>query len=123
MSDLLINDSGDLEIGEDGDLVLATGLDAVAQHIRIRLRFFLGEWRFNPAVGIPYFQTIMVKRPNLDVVRSILREVVATTPGVEQVARLELDFDRAARTLRVRLGVIADGGQALDFSEEMILGA
>lgn len=62
MYDLKLTNSGDLEISEDGDVSLT---QSVRQAVLIRLRWLFGEWRFAPENGVPYFQQIMVKNPDI----------------------------------------------------------
>lgn len=44
MKDLRLTEDGDLYITEDGDVQFT---DSVLQAIKIRLKWFLGEWRIN----------------------------------------------------------------------------
>ena len=52
MKDLRLTEDGDLYITEDGDVQFT---DSVLQAIKIRLKWFLGEWRINTDYGMPYF--------------------------------------------------------------------
>lgn len=45
MYDLKLNNSGDLEISDTGDVMLT---QSVRQAVEIRLRWLFGEWRFAP---------------------------------------------------------------------------
>ena len=44
------------DIPETGDLTMASGITAVMQGARIRLRMFAGEWFLNLAQGVPYLE-------------------------------------------------------------------
>lgn len=79
----------DLQI-VDGDLVIYEGLDATAQRLKIKLWFFLGEWFLDERVGIPYWENIFVKNPNLAVIRSIFRKAIQEDEAV--IALNEFDF-------------------------------
>ena len=57
MYDLKLNESGDLEVNDFGDVMLT---QSVRQAVLIRLRWLFGEWRFAPEAGVPYFDRIMV---------------------------------------------------------------
>ena len=69
--DLKLTNSGDLEISEDGDVSLT---QSVRQAVLIRLRWLFGEWRFAPENGVPYFQKIMVKNPDIPRIKQIIRD-------------------------------------------------
>jgi hypothetical protein len=111
--------NGDLLL-EKGDLVLVTGRDAIAQHLSIRLRTFLGEWFLDRRVGMPYFEQILVKDPNLAAVKALYRRAILTTPGVTDLKRLELTADAVNRSLTVSfLAETKDG--PVELEEEMVL--
>lgn len=110
---------GDLDLST-GDLLLTDGAEEVAQNIRIRLRFFQGEWFLDIRVGIPYFKHILVKSPNLDVVRFLFRKAIEDIPKVKTVERLDLTLDGNTRTLSAEIEVKTDLGETLGFEETLI---
>jgi hypothetical protein len=119
--DLLLDiNSNDLDV-TTGDLQLTSGAEGIAQHIRIRLRFFLAEWFLDTRLGIPYFQRILVKNPGTAVVRSILRDVIVSTPGVASMNNFVTDYVGATRTLSVAFTAITTDDEPLEFTEEFII--
>ena len=122
MSDLKLDIlTNDLDVSGN-DLELVDGVDAIAQNLRIRYRFFLGEWFLDTREGIPYYEKILVKNPNRADVDSILREVALTTPGVADVERFESAFDGASRELTVDFWARSDTDEPIEFSESFIVG-
>lgn len=83
---------GDLRL-TDGQLTLVEGDDAIDQHLRNRLRFFLGEWFLDTRQGLPYFQSVFVKNPNRPAVRSAFRRTIRETPGIVAVTELQLTIN------------------------------
>ncbi len=121
MADLKLNvQTGDLEIGPDGDLIIVTGLDAIAQHLRIRFQFFRGEWSPDTRLGIPYFEEVLRKAPDLNVVQSLLREVILETPGVISITSFELDFEGVTRKLSLDFRALTTEGP-LRFTEDFVI--
>lgn len=115
--DLLISaTTGDLVI-TGGQLELVSDLAAISQSIRTRLRFFLGEWFADESIGVPWFQSILVKAPNLGAIRSTLRNEILATRGVASVTTFDFTFDGATRTLSVRFSAVADTGELITFDE------
>lgn len=96
-------------------LNLVTGDDAVAQQVLIRLKLFLGEWFLDERVGIPYFRDILVRNPNLDLIRSIYKKTLLDTPGVASVESVTLDIDTASRTLTLSFSATLDSGGTLTY--------
>ena len=119
--DLLLDSQGDLDIST-GDLQLTTGGEAIAQHLRIRLQFFLGEWFLDSRIGIPFFQSILIKNPATNVVRSIFRAAILSTPGVISLSELTIDFDGPTRTLAVAFTAETEvTDEPLVFEQEFII--
>jgi len=115
--DLKLGADGDFAIS-GGDLVLISGLEAIAQSVRIRLQFFRGEWYLNTEAGVPWFQSVLVKNPDAVLLRTIFRDAIAETPGILAVVELSLSFDARARRLAVRYRATTDLGE-LDRTEEV----
>lgn len=94
----------------DGELTTVTRLDAIAQHVKVRLLFFKGEWELNLDEGVPYWTDILVVGPDLRAIESLLRQVVLSTPGITSITSFSIDHDRSARTLALVFeAVTADG--------------
>jgi len=123
MADLALDPlTGDILI-KDAALSIVRGDDALLQHLALRLRFFLGEWFLDLRVGIPYFEDVLIKNPNLVTVQGIFREVILETPGVESISRFDLEVDPATRIMTLDFTVIKSAdGEPLDFSREFIIG-
>ena len=112
----------DNDIDIDGEQwQLVDGDDALIQHLLIRLRFFKGEWFLNPAIGVPYYDTIFLKNPDLVAVRGVFRLAILTTPGIASLNSLLTDLEESTRRLTVTFTAIKDDGGVLDFSKEFII--
>src|SRR6478752_2230488 len=77
---------GDLLVA-GGDLVLTSDVDPrgahpVLQDILTRLRTFQGEWFLDTTIGVPYYQTILVKAPDMTAIATALKDQILSTPGV-----------------------------------------
>lgn len=116
--DLLLDESGDLAL-VDGDLVMVSGVDEIAQRLRIRLRLFAGEWFLAPDAGVPYFERILGQKISKAALLSILREQVLACPGVASIETLDADVDGARRSVTVTLSVTTDEGQPLAATLEL----
>jgi hypothetical protein len=121
MSDLALDTFGEVDFSQKGPYFIH-GADAVAQHLRIRLRFYLGEWFLDTRVGIPFYTQIFVKNPNLAAINTVFRRAIVSTPGVEILERLDLALDSATRQLTLEFTAKLDGEDvARNFTEVFIL--
>lgn len=99
MSDLKLNESGDLEF-IDGELTLFSDKDAfIAQSVKIRMKTFFGEWYLNNTLGVPYFQTILKKGVDKSVVDSLFRKVINETVGVKSITSFSSSIDNYTYSL------------------------
>jgi hypothetical protein len=74
------------------------GPDAIVQRIKQKFGFFLGEWFLDQRLGLPYFEDILVKNPDIGQVTSIFRSTLVGTPGLGQVLSINVEVDKRTRT-------------------------
>lgn len=123
--DLLLTSTIDADNPDEWDLNLTDGqftltdpgVVAIVQHIKTRLQFFQGEWFLDLREGLPWFQEILVKGPNIPRVRALLRAAILETPGVSLVDQLDLALDTSTRTLTVTWRATLDDGTAISSDE------
>lgn len=120
MSDITLDSSGDLFISESGDLVLNQKADAVRQHLEQRIKTGFREWFLDRSIGIPYFEHVLVKNPNVTVIDSLFKSTILDTPGVDELLAFDLILDNNSRELSISFRVKAFN-EEIDFTQ--ILGA
>lgn len=100
-SDIAIDiDTGDVAI-KNNDLILTSGIDMVNQKLRTRLRFFAVEWFLDTVTGMPYFQDILVKNPNINNIDNIIKTKIIETDDVTELLEYDSTFDNSLRTFSV----------------------
>lgn len=110
-SDLALSSSShDLMFSENNDLIIISGVEQVAQQIKCRLKFWLGEWFLDISKGVPYLDSILIKNANLQQIRSIFRTQISGIEGVSKVDSLTLSWDRKTRVLTVEYEVTTSYG-------------
>lgn len=110
----------------DGELDLTAGLrwtrtlkEYTTQKLRSRLRFFLGEWFLDQRLGVPYFEQVFIENPDISLLTTLYRRIIIGTVGVGAIEKLNLRFDRKARTLFVTFTVRLVGSpETIDFVDE-----
>jgi len=106
---------GDLLIA-GGDLVLTSdvntaGTHPVLQDILARLRTWHGEWFLDNTIGLAYFETILVKSPDLTAISTAIKDAILSTPGVLTLDSFSTKVAAAERTLTVTFSVSSVSGQ------------
>ncbi len=111
MSDIMLDPkTGDLDLS-GFDLKIVTGKEAIAQRLRIRLRFFYSEWYLDRTFGIPYYQSVFQKPANAAILDAVFKDAILDTPGVLRLTRFTLDIDTARRELSVVFSVETEDGE------------
>lgn len=117
----------DLQIGPDNELVLVNGdlvlttveLDNISQSIRQRLRIFKGEWFLDRTLGLPYFESILVKNPSSALVATLFKNTILETKGVTKLNTFSMEFDTVNRKLSVTFEATITTGEVLYFEENI----
>lgn len=92
----------------------ASNQEEVAQRLGVSLRRFLGEWFLEPTLGVPYFEQILVKNPDISAIRAAYLSVLNADPGVVSVTSLDLSF--VGRTLSVGVEVLTSLAEQVQVS-------
>ena len=101
MSSLGLNDDNDIFF-TDYNLTFVTDInDQILQRVKVRLRFFEGEWFLNTAHGVPYFQSILGQKPlNLNLVSNILIEAILDVEGIASIEESIIDYEEVERKIK-----------------------
>ena len=99
-----LDNNGDMTFGQ-GLANFAVDAEAVAQNVRTRLLFVLGEWFLDLEEGVPYLQSIFTKPEQLSVVESVLKSRILETEDVTELNEFKLLFDSVERTVTINAKV------------------
>lgn len=119
MTTLGLDAYGDLDL-QKGRLVTLTDAYETAQKIQTRLSLMQGEWFLDTREGVPLFRTILVKNPDVALIRRMFERIVADVPGVASV-QVTTDYSPSTRSLSVAIvavhvtGAIITGGPGQPF--------
>lgn len=102
--DLKLDTTGDLAL-VDGDLVFISGVDAVAQLVKIVIQMFQGEWFLDIEAGVPWFQDILGQKYDQPRIRAAIRGAILSVSEVTSILSLETSFTSSTRALSVSFSV------------------
>ena len=112
MTDIRLDTDGDIDVTDFTSPRLfsaSESLQAIAQHVLIRLRTFQGEWFLDTLEGVPYFQQILGVKGGEAVALGLIRDRILNTPGVTSVTAISVELD-SARTMHVSFSAMTDAG-------------
>ncbi|MYD94836.1 MAG: hypothetical protein F4Y02_14350 [Chloroflexi bacterium] len=107
-----------LSAGDDlaPGFAVADGTEAVRQRVVQRLRLFRGEAFTDADAGVPYIPDLLGARLPSALAASIVRSVLLSVDGVEDVLRIEVDLDGSTRQLSIDVEARADDGTTVGAS-------
>lgn len=108
LKDFALAADGDLYLNRNGDVEI---IGSIRQALQIKLKWFLGEWVFNPDLGVPYFEDILIKNPNQAIIEKDIREQILSVEGVTGIDSLSLSWDRQTRNLSCKFIVQTTEGE------------
>lgn len=103
--DILLDNYGDLYLNESADIVVE---NSVAQKIMIRLRWFLSEWRWDKDVGLPYFEELMIKNPNISYFEGLIRAEIFNVTEVTKVESVKISVVPETRKAIIKFVAYTD---------------
>lgn len=115
MSSVSITTTNDVEIANN-DLRIVLGREEIAQILRQELRFFFAEWFLDTSKGLPWFERILVKNPDVGEVDALFKNKILASPGVIELLSFSLDLDVATRSLTLAFSARTVDG-ILNFDE------
>lgn len=80
---LLDRTSWDLCIDAKGNIALASDPYSIAQDAASAIKLFIGEYYYDVALGIPYFEEVLGHNPPINLIKQFLISAAQSVPGVE----------------------------------------
>jgi len=105
MTDILLTPGGDLHISEWGDISLT---ESTRQAVKVRLQWFFDEWRFAPEFGVPYFEEILIKNPDTERIKLLVRDAAMLVDGVTDARNITVVINEPERSAAITLDIVTD---------------
>lgn len=97
--------NGDLHISQSGDITIT---DSIKQKIQVKILWILGEWKWNKEEGIDYFNYVLTKNPDIEIIEGILREKIFEIEDIVDILDIEINIDAKRRSGKVSYVVSTD---------------
>lgn len=106
-----VNESNDIYVGPDGNIVIATGLFAIEQACKTAVQAYLGEMIYSVNNGVPYFETVFsVGDPNLSQFEASLRRTILSVEGVTDITTLVITIEQSILSYQADIVTIYGAG-------------
>lgn len=115
MKDLKLDDNYDISV-EGGTFSSIENPDLVAQKLLLLHTLVLGEWDFDVTAGLPWFDDILVKNPNLPVIELAFRQQILSIDQIDAIDEFEIDLDDGTGVLDVSYAVTLRDGSTAEVS-------
>lgn len=102
--DILLDKNGDIDL-KNNDIRL---VNSVQQKIKIRLKWFFQEWRWDDEAGIPYFEYLLTKNPDLEMAKELIEDAIFNVDEVTEVDNVEIVVDTLNRTALITYTAVTD---------------
>lgn len=102
--DVRLDDGGDLPAVSE----MVTGIDLIAQRIRIRLHRGTGEWFLDPSLGLPLLDWRQQKPPQVSQILVALQREIRLIPGVVSTQNFQGTHEPLLRRLTITGDVLVE---------------
>lgn len=99
MKDILLDKDGDISLTGDGDISLVT---SPVQEVLIKLKWYFAEWVFDPEKGIPWYESVLVKDPDIDGIKKMFIREIMDVDDVIEVPQMNILVNAKTRQALVR---------------------
>lgn len=105
MKDLRLNpETNDLDVA-NFDLALVEDIDQIRQKLDTKLKFFSGEWFLDGTAGMPLYERIFVKNPDLRLIQTAIKSTILDVEEVNSILAYSQTYSPIDRTLEVSFKV------------------
>jgi len=93
MRTLAVNENNDIYLGADGNIAIASDINAVMQLCEQEARIRLNELPYAQSQGIPFFNSVFTDSPDLSLYEMYLRRQFARVDNVTGVQSVAFNID------------------------------
>ena len=120
MKNLKLNNNGEFEIDEDGNLVFVENIEEVKQRLKIKMLTNLNEWFLDLNLGIDWHEILSnldnkKERIKLEIVRALSED-----DAVNEIKNIIIDFDSEERYLTIGYEATVLEGETIEQEVEVI---
>ena len=94
----------------------STTAEYLSQKLRISLTFFLEEWYLDKNEGLPFYQSIFKKNPDINLIADVYKDKILSVPEVQSIITFDITIDSPTRRLSIDFTVLSIDGETVEVS-------
>ncbi len=94
--------------------ITQTYTEWLSQKIENVLKTFKGEWFANFTIGVPFYESILKKNPNVTEVNAIFQNKIKGIDGVAELTKFDVSYDNSERTYSIDIEVLSNENEIVD---------
>lgn len=91
----------------------------VRQKLYLKLSIFKGEYFLKKSEGLPYFEDILIKNPDLRYVEDLIKTKIFEIPEIEAITSFTLDLNSSTRVMTINFTATLETGDTATLSLEV----
>ena len=112
MTGIALDETNDIYLDNEGNLALCKDVEAVKTAVSCATKTNYGEIVLNTRLGIPYFETIFVAHPDIELWKSYMKEAILAIPKVLGISYFKTYIDYQNSLLKYAVVIITEYGEA-----------
>lgn len=100
------------------DLNLVRHVQSTAQRLKVKLKVFFAEWFLNRQFGVPYYESVLKKAPDLQLIEAEIKRAILKVDKVVEILEFSLEFDTNQRRLFIAFRVRTTEGD-IELNEDI----
>lgn len=110
MTGIALDENNDIYLDNQGNLALCKDIEAVKTAVSCETKTNYGEIILNTTKGIPYFETIFVAHPDIELWKSYMREAILAIPKVLGISDFKTYIDYQKSLLKYAVVINTEYG-------------
>lgn len=103
----------------NGSFETVDGTDELEQRLRVGFKNITNDWFRNLDDGIPLFESVLLKNPDLATISSIFKNYILSDPEIDRLLQFELILENSTRKLNLTFEALSTFGTTVAIDTEI----
>lgn len=111
MTGIDVNENNDIFLDSNGNIALCKDIEAVKVSVSCATKTNYGEIVLDTNLGVPYFETIFVAHPDIELWKSYMKQAILAVPKVLGITAFKTYIDYQKSLLKYTVLINTEYGQ------------